>query len=165
MRGKYAATLAEVARRVPCRYQTLLEYRKLPGFPKDHSPGSAKYDVVAIRQWIHDHKIAHNYGGRNGEGKVAPLNPREQALLEKKNIEIERDRFSLDRERGRYWLKADAAAVINRYAGMLWWELEKALVHELPARDEGLSAGEIAKVHRDRIRAIRANVDKILVIG
>ncbi len=156
-RGKYAATLMEVARRVPIRYATLLEKRKLPGFPPDHSPGKAKFDVDAIRQWIHAHKSAHNFNN-NGNGYSG--NEREQALIRKKNIEIERDTFKLDIERGRYELKTVVREQILTHVNALFRELDKAFRHELPPRLEGLSAGEIAKQNGKRLTELRERLAK-----
>lgn len=157
MSGKYAATLMEVSRRVPIRYATLLEKRKLPGFPPDHAPsGKAKFDVDAIRGWIHDHKSAHN-AGSNGNGHG---NEREQALIRKKNIEIERDTFKLDVERGRYELKTVVKEQVLTHIGALFRELDKAFKHELPPRVEGLSAGEIAKLNGKRLVELRERLAK-----
>ena len=137
-------------------------------FLRNDHPGQVRGQGYNITQWQRyaDNNVAHWRNQNNGsKARGDMINAREQALIRKNQVAADREQFKLDTERGKYWVRADVAELINRYAGTLWRELEKALVHELPPRDEGLSAGDIAKIHRQRIKAIRSSVDKILVIA
>jgi hypothetical protein len=143
------------------RYPTLLEYSKLPGFPPIHSPGSARYDVEAIIKFVHEKKSAHNFGGRNGKnGSNGHLNQREQALVDKKLIEIERERFKLDVERGKYELKSTVHERQLQNVSATFRELDKAFKHELPPRLEGESAGAIAKMCGRKLDELRERLAK-----
>jgi hypothetical protein len=145
-----------VSRLVPVRYQTLLEYRKMPDFPPDHSlTGKARYDVDVIRKWIHNKKSAHNFGGRNGSNGNGHLNERERALVDKKHIEIERERFKLDVERGKYELKTNVYERQLQNVSSTFRELDKAFKHELPPRLEGESAGAIARICGHKLDELR----------
>jgi hypothetical protein len=146
---------------VPVRYQTLLEYRKMPNFPPDHSPtGKARYDVDVIREWIHRKKSAHNFGGRRNGNGSEPLGEREKALVEKKRIEIEREKLKLDVERGKLgsndkWREAILTNILATFR-----ELDKAFKHELPPRSEGLKAAEIARLNGKRLDDLRERLSK-----
>ena len=83
-------------------------------------------------------------------------------MLRKKEIEIEREQFNLDKERGKVWPKEEGKSIIHRFANIFWRELEKIMLHELPPRDDGLSATEIVKIHRARLKTFRSSVEKIL---
>jgi hypothetical protein len=131
----------------------LMRYRKHRSFPKPRSPGKARWEVQEIRDWIAVRKSAHNFG-QNGDVSY-PLNEREEALLKKTLIEIERERFKLDVERGKYELKSLVTEAILRNVGTLFRELDKAFKHELPPRTEGCSAAEIAKLNGQMLDAAR----------
>jgi len=158
-RSRYCATLSEVARRAPCRYATLLEYRKLPGFPPDHSPGKAKYDLPKIQDWIRNHKSAHNYGGRrNGENEF--VNERERGLIEKNRIATEQLRFDLQVRQGEYYQRVAVNRSIDTANAVTKRELYKGAEHELPPRLEGLNASEIKKALRKWLDKCFTNLPK-----
>ena len=163
-KARYARTKIELARALGISYYTLVRsYWHKPGRPRDHSPGNERYDIQGYKDWISDIKFAHNFGsGQNGNGNGYHMSEREKALLKKREIEIEREQFNLDRERGNYWLKVEGKSTIQRYANALWREIEKVFAHELPPREDGMSAIEIAKLNSERIRDIRGGVGKIL---
>jgi hypothetical protein len=98
---------------------------------------------------------------KNGSNGSKP-NPRDAAYIEAQNIRAEKERFDLDVQRGLYWLKEKAKGRIARDFGILMRELDKAFVHEIPPRDEGLTAGEIAKLHRKRLNEILGGLKKLL---
>ena len=51
-------------------------------------------------------------------------------------IAIEREKFKLDVERGKYELKSVVTEAILRNVGTLFRELDKAFKHELPPRQK-----------------------------
>ena len=157
-KGRYVATKADLARGCGISYCRLLSNWDRPGRPRDHSPGSARYDVLEYRNWIGSWKSAHNFGSGNGSGYHP--NEREEALLKKTLIEIERERFKLDVERGKYGLKSVMIEAILRNVGTLFRELDKTFKHELPPRAEGCSATEIAKLNGQMLDAVRKRLVK-----
>jgi hypothetical protein len=152
--GRYAPTKAALSRRLGISYYTLIQrFGKLPDRPRDHSPGSARYDVEAWHDFIQARKSAHNFG-HNGNNGFGP-SERDKAIIEQKRIATEREKFKLDVERGKYELKDDVVAAITRNITALFRELDKAFRHELPPRFEGLSAGDIAKMSGRKLNELR----------
>jgi hypothetical protein len=155
-KAKNVPTKARLARELGCSYYTLVtRYWNLPGRPKDNSPGSARYNVQAYRNWIGSFKFAHNFGSGHNGNDGYPLNEREKARIEKTNVEIERERFKLDVERGKYELKANVYERQLQNVSSTFRELDKAFKHELPPRLEGESAGAIAKICGRKLDELR----------
>ena len=153
--GRYVATKADLGRRLGISYYTFIHrWDKIPGSPRPHSPGSARYDVEKWREFIQCHKSAHNFG-HNGNGNGFSPSERDRAIIEQRRIATEREKFKLDVERGKYELKDDVVAGITKNITSLFRELEKAFRHELPPRFEGLSAGEIAKMSGRKLNELR----------
>ena len=159
-KGQYAATKAELAKRLGVSYYTLVStYWQRPGRPEDHSPGKARYPVSQYRDWINSFKTAHNFGQKNGNGSY-PVNEREKALIEKKQIEIESARFKLDVERREYLRRSEVNESISKYNALVRRELYKAFEYDLPPRIEGLSAMDIKKALRKRLDEILRGLPK-----
>jgi hypothetical protein len=117
-----------------------------------------------IDQWQRyaDNNIAtwNRRDPHNGNGSKP--NPRDAAFIERQNILAEKDQFNLDVERGKYWNKEKAKGRIARDFGIMWREIDKVFIHELPPKLEGLSAGEIMKLHRKRLHEIQTSVKKLI---
>ena len=142
-----------MARRLPCRYATLIEYSKLPGWPKNHSSGKAKYDIEAIRQFINARKSAHNFGGKNGHNGV--FNEREQALMERNKIAVQAARFNLEVKMAEYLPRIKVFRDIDTSDAILIRELKKAFENELPPKLEGLKAAQIRQVMVNKFAEVR----------
>src|SRR5262245_11342007 len=102
VQARYVGTKVELARRCGVTYYTLSGYFKLPGHPRDHSPGSARHDVHAWREFIQTHRSAHNFGSGNNSDVPYTPNEREQALIEKNRIATQREKFRLGVEMAEY---------------------------------------------------------------
>jgi len=163
-KAKNVPTKARLASELGVSYYTLVtRYWDKPGRPKDNSPGSARYNVQAYRDWIGGFKSAHNFGtGHNGNGAF-PTNEREQALIDKKKIEIERERFKLDVERREYLKRTEVNEQISTCNSLIRRELYKAFEYDLPPRVEGLSALEIKKMNRRRLDEILHALPKLFI--
>jgi hypothetical protein len=127
--------------------------------PKEHSPGKARDEVVLFRDWVQSWKSAHNFGV-NGQGGNFQPDERERALIEKKQVEIERDRFKLDAKRREYVKRTEVNEELSRCCALVRRELYKAFEHDLPPRVEGLSALEIKKHNRKRLDEILRGLPK-----
>lgn len=163
-KGRYVATKAELAGRLGVSYWTLNSYWERPGRPQDHAPGKARYEVSQYRDWIGGFKSAHNFGNKknsnNGNGAY-PVNEREKALIDKKHIEIERDKFKLDVERREYLKRAEINEAISKCNAVVRRELYKAFEYDLPPRVEGLSALHIKKMNRKRLDEVLRGLPKL----
>ena len=150
----------EVSRRVPIRYATLLEKRKLPWFPPDHAPsGKARYDVIAIKAAIHVHKSAHNFGGKNSNR----LNEREKAYADRARIAAEREKFKLDIEKAEYIPRIKANNDIEAANTIVRRELYEAFVIELPPRTEMMQATEIRKINEAKYRQVISHLPGLIM--
>ena len=134
-------------------------------FERNDYPPQVPGQGWPIAQWQRyaDNNIAiwNRRERKNGSNGSHP-NPRDAAFISRQKVAEERDRFNLDKERGLYWLREQASGFIRKHYGILSRELEKAFVHELPPRIEGLSANEIAKVCKKRLLEIQNNVRRLL---
>jgi hypothetical protein len=96
---------------------------------------------------------------RNGNGST---NPRDAAFIKRQLLAAEKEQFDLDVKREKYCLKSETSDRVMRNFGLLVREGDKAFMHELPPRLEGLAAGEIAKVLGRRWSDIREKVARSL---
>jgi hypothetical protein len=152
--------LTQVARLIGCRYQTLLEYRKYPGFPPDRSPsGRAKFDVGAIRAFVHAAKSAHNFGGFH----KPVLNEREQAYADRAKLMAEREKFKLAIDMAEYVKRDQANRQIESANAVVRRELRKALEFELPPRVEMMRAPEIRKIMVQKLKDISAHLPNMIM--
>lgn len=94
-------------------------------------------------------------------GHVA-TNPRDAAFIKRQLLAAEKEQFDLDVKREKYCLKSETTDRIMKNFGLLVREGDKAFMHELPPRLEGLAAGEIAKVLGRRWSDIREKVARSL---
>jgi hypothetical protein len=163
VQSRYVATKVELARRCGVTYYTLTGYFKLPGHPRDHSPGSARYDVHPWREFIQAHRSAHNFGGaKNGDVPYTP-NERERALIEKNRIATQREKFRLEVEMAECISRQQACQQIESANAIVRRELQKALVMELPARLEMLKAAEIRKVTQAKYDEIVSHLPGLIL--
>jgi hypothetical protein len=146
--SRYVATKLALAGRCGVSYPTLLKYFSKPGRPRNHSPGGARYDVEAWRQWIAEHRSAHNFGKNGADRLEYEPNERERALIEKNKVEAERARFKLKVEVGEFLPRYDVCRDVEAAHSAVRRELTKALIHELPPRLEGLCAIEMRRPMR-----------------
>ena len=141
--------------RVPVRYATLLEKRKLSGFPPDHSnSGNERYNIDAIRAFIHATRVAHNAGGFH----KPVLNEREQAYADRAKSAAERERFKLAIDMAEYVKRDQANRQIESANAVVRRELRKALEFELPPRVEMMRAPEIRKIMVQKLKDISAHL-------
>jgi hypothetical protein len=162
VQSRYVATKVELANRCGVTYYTLSGYFKLPGHPRDHSPGSARYDVKVWREFIQAHRSAHNFGTRNGEVPYE-LNERERAIIEKNKIATQREKFKLEVEMAEYIPRVDANRQIESANYVVRRELHKALVQELPPRLEMLKAAEIRKITQAKYDEIVSHLPGLIL--
>jgi hypothetical protein len=149
--SRFARTLTEVSRRVPIRYATLLEKRKHPDFPPDHSPsGSNRYDVITIREWLRANKVAHN---AKDYPEYKP-DPRQQAYAERASAAAQREKFRLEVEMAEYVPRQMVNNQIDAANAVVRRELRKALEHELPPRVEMMKAAQIKAIMAVKLREI-----------
>jgi hypothetical protein len=162
-RARYVGTKVELARRCGISYYTLSGYFKLPGHPRDHSPGSARHDVHEWREFIQAHRSAYNFGtGSNGDVPYTP-NERERALIEKTHIATQREKFRLEVEMSEYVPRVEANRQIEAANAVVRRELRKALEFELPPRVEMMEAPEVRKIMAQKFREITAHLPRLII--
>src|SRR5262249_4243397 len=83
---------------------------------------------------------------RGSNGEVRPqfaLSEREKALTARANVEAERSKFKLAIEKGEFLPAHDVCFQVETAHSAVRRELSKKLLHEIPARLEGLNAPEM----------------------
>jgi hypothetical protein len=155
--SKYAKNKQVLAARIGISRPALVRLFERGDYPPITNHG---WDVAQWQRYA-DHNIAtwNRRSKRNGSNG-SNVNERDQALLKKKQIEIERETFKLDVERGKYELKTVVREQVLTHVNTLFRELDKAFKHELPPRVEGLSAGDVAKLCGRRLDDLRARLVK-----
>ena len=154
-KGRFVPTKANIARRCGISYYRLLQNWDRPGRPKDHSPGSARYDVLAYGNWIGSWKSAHNFGsGHNGESNGYRFNEREKALIERNKIAAESARFDLQVKMGEYVRRLDVNRDRQTANAIVRRELAKMIQSTLPPKVYGLKPAEIAKVGMEELNRV-----------
>jgi len=155
-----------LAKLLGCSYWTLIrKYWSYPDRPKDHSPGKAKYDILAYRLFINRHRSAHNFGSRNSDVPQNGVSQRELALIEKSQVATERERFKLGIERREYIKRDEVNERLTTDYAIIRRELYKAFEHDLPPRIEGLSAMDIRKANRKRLDEIFRSMPRMFDNG
>jgi hypothetical protein len=163
MSEAYASTKTELARRLGLRYATLCGWFKAPDRPRNHSPGTTRYDVEAWRQWIgrrtKSHRLGNSGQGSNGEvSQPFALSEREKALTEKASIEAERSRFKLAIERGEYLERQGVCNAVEQAHSLVRRQLNKALLCELLPALEGLTSAQMRRPVRRVIDELSDNL-------
>jgi hypothetical protein len=149
----------ELAKRLGCSHWTLTRrYWDMPGRPKNHDPGSGRYDVDAYRIWVQSIRSAHNFGSRDADEFVYKPNEREQALIDRNKISAQRERFKLQVEMAEYIPRLEANRAIETGNRIVLNELQKAFQSELPPRLEGLTSAGIRKVLLAKLRQLAHDV-------
>lgn len=156
---KNVPTKARLSRELGISYYTLVtKYWNRPGRPKDNSPGSARYNVQAYRDWISPMKSAHNFGtghsNGNGSNGHLPYNEREQSIIEKNRIAAMAARFDLDVKMGEYVHRLQVNRDIDTANAIVKRELVKLMQHVLPPKLQGLSAAEMSKIAMDELNRV-----------
>jgi hypothetical protein len=96
---------------------------------------------------------------------VSPLNEKEQTLIEKKKIEIEREKLKLGIETRQFVSRDEVNERITTDYAIVRRELYKAFEHDLPPRVEGMSAMEIRKSNRKRLDEILRAMPRLFSNG
>ena len=161
--SRFASTLTEVSRRVPIRYATLIEKRKHPDFPPDHSTGKNKYDVITIREWLRANRVAHN-SSEFERPKFTP-DPRQVAYAERAKAAAEREKFKLDIEMGEYLPRMSVQNQVEAAHHIVRRELVKALEQELPPRVANMNAAAVKAVMRAKLREILSHMSQRIMGG
>lgn len=154
---RYANNKIELAVAVGLSYRRLLDYFRDPNHPEDHSPGKARYDIEAWGRFIARRVTAHNRGSKNGQ---YPISEREQLIIERTRIAIEREKFKLGVAKHEYLARHEVNRVIGTANALVRREIDRAISVELPPRLEGLSAMEIKQVLRQKLDEIFASLPK-----
>jgi hypothetical protein len=157
---RYAKNKIELAAAVGLSYRRLLDYFRDSNQPEDHSPGKARYDIEAWRRFIASRAVAYNRGSKNGQ---YPISDREQLIVERTCIAIEREKFRLGVAMREYLARGEVNRVIGTANAVVRREIDRAISVELPPRLEGLSAMEIKKVLRQKFDEIFVSLPKRLV--
>jgi hypothetical protein len=147
----------ELAAAVSLSYRRLLDYFRDPNHPEDHSPGKARYDIEAWVSFIASRATAHNRGSKNGQ---YPISEREQLIIERNRIAIEREKFRLGLAMREYLPRDKVNCAVDTANAVVRREIDRAISVELPPRLEGLSAMEIKKVLRRKFDAIFVSLSK-----
>jgi hypothetical protein len=167
VQSKYAATKADLARKLGISYYTLVtKYWRREGRPKDHAPGRARYDVQAYKDWISGFKYAHNFGqGHNGSNNGYHFNERERALIEEKKIRAESARFDLEVKRGEWISRIEAFRDIETSDAIVIRELKKGFEHTLPPKLDMVKASEARKILCDWFDTMRRYMPGMILQG
>jgi hypothetical protein len=154
---RYAKNKIELAAAVGLSYRRLLDYFRDPNHPEDHSPGKARYDIAAWSRFIASRATAHNRGSRNGQ---YPISEREQLIIQRNRIAIEREKFKLGVAKHEYLARDEVNRAIGTANAAVRREIDRAISVELPPRLEGLSAMEIKKILWQKFDAIFVSLPK-----
>jgi hypothetical protein len=154
---RYAKNKIELAAAVGLSYRRLLDYFRDPNHPEDHSPGKARYDIEAWGSFIASRATAYNRGSKNGQ---YPISEREQLIIERNRIAIEREKFRLGLAMREYLPRDEVNCAIDTANAVVRREIDRAISVELPPRLEGLSAMEIKKVLRRKFDALFVSLSK-----
>lgn len=119
-------------------------------------PGQG-YDIAQWQRYA-DNNIAY-WKKQNPSPTIASrANLRDEAYIRRQEVEREKLQYDLDVKRGKYSPKVETQQQVMTCFGLLVREGDKAFLHELPPRLEGLSAGDIAKLLGKRWQEIRDRV-------
>ena len=154
---RYAKNKIELAAAVGLSYRRLLDYFRDPNHPEDHSPGKARYDIEAWGRFIASRATAYNRGSKNGQ---YPISEREQLIIERNRIAIEREKFKLGVAKREYLPRDEVNRAIGTANAVVRREIDRAISVELPPRLEGLSALEIKRILRRKFDTIFASLPK-----
>jgi hypothetical protein len=154
---RYAKNKIELAAAVGLSYRRLLDYFRDPNHPEDHSPGKARYDIEAWSRFIASRATAYNRGSKNGQH---PISEREQLIIERNRIAIEREKLKLGVLMREYVARNEVNRAIDTANAVVRREIDRAISVELPPRLEGLSALEIKKLLRRKFDAIFVSLPK-----
>jgi len=134
-------------------------------FELPHHPVQVPGKGWDVGEWERFRDANFSYWNRrekkNGSNGSTP-NPRDAAFIKRQLLAAEKEQFDLDVKREKYCLKSETSDRIMKNFGLLVREGDKAFMHELPPRLEGMSAGEIAKVLGRRWADIREKVARSL---
>ena len=156
----YAKNKIQLAAAVGLSYRRLLDYFKDPNHPEDHSPGKARYNIKAWGRFIASRATAYNRGSKNGQ---YPFSEREQLIIERNRIAIEREKFKLGVAMHEYVPRDEVNRAIGTANAVVRREIDRAISVELPPRLEGLSAMEIKKVLQQKFHEIFVSLPKCLL--
>jgi hypothetical protein len=166
---RYAKSYEDLARCLGIRYQTVLGYSKMPGWPQIHSNGKARYDIEKCRKFISERKSAHNFGGNGCNGRDGAdgynLSERERSIIDKNKVAAERTQLAIERERfelavrmGEFFPKSVVLRAFERSHAMARGEIDRVIEAELPPRLDMVPALEAKKILRKAFDQLFAGI-------